>query len=104
MPSYDIIAVSKLTPTMAQIESGRPSYINAVLIQSRGVENTTACTSCRRAVRPFDSCVSLEGFWEDCCGNCKWRERNNQCEGLVTGTRTIGIEGNRIIELADDEE
>jgi hypothetical protein len=59
-----------------QIRTGRPSYINVVLIQSRGILAIRACSTCRSnsGPRPFVECQILAGFWGGCCGNYKWKD------------------------------
>ncbi|EON98159.1 hypothetical protein UCRPA7_6327 [Phaeoacremonium minimum UCRPA7] len=52
-----------------QLFSGRPSYINALLIQSRGERADEPCSLCRAAIErdndglanPFPACVRLPG-------------------------------------------
>ena len=99
MPSYDIIAISKATPTMDQMEKNRQSYVNGILIQSRGIENPTPCTVCSSYARPFDKCISIPGKWNNCCGNCKWREKANGCTGQIVGILRTTVEGERIVEV-----
>lgn len=99
-----------------QVRTGRPSYINAILIQSRGSLNITPCEACtatlRRPVgpRPFTECRSLPGFCGGCCGNCKWRDYGAQCSSYDINSQPIAaaagvLEGeDRIVELEDNEE
>jgi hypothetical protein len=48
----------RITPQ--QLMTHRPSYVNALLIQSRGVVSAQLCTECsRRGLSPFPDCVSL---------------------------------------------
>jgi hypothetical protein len=67
--------------------SARPSYINAVLIQSRGIFVGAPCSACASQMRlsihgwakPFPVCVRLPGHFGGCCGNCKWRDHAARC-------------------------
>jgi len=78
--------------TAAKIASNRPSYINAVLIQSRGTPpyvagNTAAvgCTGCSSLNQPagsgkaFPECRRLTGHFDGACGNCKWQDHAARC-------------------------
>ena len=65
-----------------QIGQHRASYINAILIQSRGQPPPQACTQCQSpcpGLRPFPVCHSLRGHFGGSCGNCKWRDYGSQC-------------------------
>ncbi|KAJ4311059.1 hypothetical protein N0V84_010637 [Fusarium piperis] len=71
---------------LAQVESKRDSYVNAFLIQSRGVQ-VDACSSCLRKMsrdpssyaHPFPDCIRLPGRFGGCCGNCKWPDHGASC-------------------------
>lgn len=68
--------------TPIQVGSHRPSYINAILIQSRGraLENPcSACRSARPGLRPFPSCRRVQGHFGGACANCKWRDHAARC-------------------------
>ena len=63
-----------------QIGSHRPSYINAILIQSRGTEAIPPCEHCLAdRDRPFPSCRRTAGHFGGCCANCKWRDWGSRC-------------------------
>lgn len=70
-----------------QVASHRDSYVNAFLIQSRGILTPTPCSSCVSKMRmdrdsyasPFPYCMRLPGHFGGCCGNCKWPDRAAQC-------------------------
>ena len=64
-----------------QIGQHRPSYINAILIQSRGQAASAACTQCRGGpgLRPFPKCRSVRGHFGGACANCKWRDHGLRC-------------------------
>lgn len=62
-----------------QIVSQRPSYINALLIQSRGDRLRSVCDACAVRCKPFPECIRLPGYFGGCCGNCKWRDHAARC-------------------------
>lgn len=65
--------------------SGRPSYIKAILIHSRGGLNQVACSNCAAAYnrtgqfRHYAGCVSIPGWWQGACSNCVHDDHGNQC-------------------------
>ncbi|KAH6659912.1 hypothetical protein BKA67DRAFT_641087 [Truncatella angustata] len=86
LPGRDILVVNRsITP--AQVVSHRPSYINFLLITSRGRVSATPCVSCRLAAalspfgwaRPSPVCVRLPGHFGGCCSNCKWKDQASRC-------------------------
>lgn len=64
-----------------QIMTHRPSYINALLIQSRGRREEQACSACRDGprLRPFPECARVPGHFGGAYGNCKWRDHTARC-------------------------
>ncbi|OKL55211.1 hypothetical protein UA08_04289 [Talaromyces atroroseus] len=81
-----------------QIVSGRQSYINALLIASRGVVGPPCGASCQadRTNTPFVQCVRLPGHWNGCCANCKWRDWGSHCPPVrrqITGGTRMAIPG-----------
>ncbi|PYH49355.1 DUF3716 domain-containing protein [Aspergillus saccharolyticus JOP 1030-1] len=63
-----------------QIASHRPSYINALLIQSLGSRPPEACISCRTSqAGPFPECHHLPGAFDGACANCKWPDAGSRC-------------------------
>ena len=64
-----------------QIKQHRPSYINALLIQSRGIALAQPCMNCRsrQAMYPFTECRHVPGAFSGACGNCKWPGHARQC-------------------------
>ena len=65
----------------SQIVSGRKSYVNALLIYTRGLVSASCGMYCRidRSGRPFTQCVRIPGSWGGCCANCKWYDWASQC-------------------------
>ncbi|KAJ8061334.1 hypothetical protein OCU04_010397 [Sclerotinia nivalis] len=56
----------------AQVRTMHPSYINMLLIQSRGrIVPNRCCTYRRRGLMPFLECHRVAGHFCSCCGNCK---------------------------------
>ena len=96
LPGQDVVFVrGAITPN--QVASHRPSYINAILIQSRGNVVLNPCTACQGlcpGLRPFPECRRLPGHFGGCCGNCKWRDHALKCS----------VRDDRIVELSDDDD
>jgi hypothetical protein len=99
---------------VSQLRSGRPSYINAILIQTRGVVGVE-CRFPDQCPGNFLECVRLPGFWGGACGNCKWRDHGARCplydenELRLPVPVVVGVENQvegvaRIVEVEDDEE
>jgi len=67
-----------------QVGMHRPSYINAVLIQSREQVAPVACTQCARpnGLRPFPKCRFVPEHFGGACANCKWRDHATRCNLL----------------------
>lgn len=81
LPGQDVEFVrGSITPN--QVGSHRPSYINAILIQSRGAAAQPACGACaaaRPGLRPFPECRRVAGHFGGACANCKWRDHGSRC-------------------------
>jgi hypothetical protein len=79
LPGRDVVFVrGRITPQ--QLVTHRPSYVNALLIQSRGVVRARPCTECsRRGLSPFPECRQVAGHFGGACGNCKWRDHAARC-------------------------
>jgi hypothetical protein len=81
LPGQDVEFVrDSITPD--QVGSHRPSYINAILIQSRGAAAQPACGACaaaRPGLRPFPECRRVAGHFGGACANCKWRDHGSRC-------------------------
>jgi hypothetical protein len=91
--------------TEQQIRSALPAYVNALLLQFRGIINTIACNLCRTRENrgPLVQCVSLENEWNGCCANCKWRNHGARCSDHSYGLPAV--EGSsRVKEVEEDEE
>ena len=76
------------------IESCRQSYINAILIQSRGTALKKACNRCldksatgrkRNIVKRFTDCRVAKGHFDGCCANCKWSDAGMKCSHVSQG-------------------
>ncbi|KAF1814162.1 hypothetical protein P152DRAFT_412723, partial [Eremomyces bilateralis CBS 781.70] len=88
-----------------QILSHRPSYINAILIQSRGTAAPTACTECvRRGLTPFPECRRAIAHFSDCCGNCKWRDHGTRCSWDNSSDEESSEEENNDEDADDDDD
>lgn len=83
-----------------QVLTQRPSYINAILIQSRGRPEMQACTACRGGpgLHPFPQCSRLPGHFGGACGNCKWRDHTIRCS-VQDGEDAV-----EVIEIADTDD
>jgi len=96
LPGRDVVFVpGAITPK--QVGSHRPSYINAILIQSRGNTVPGPCTACqgpRPGLRPFPECRRVPGHFGGCCGNCKWRDHAFKCS----------VRDDMVVEVSDDDD
>ena len=63
-----------------QIERARPSYIQALIIASRGVLRPVDCDRCERGRGPFEGCYGLGALREGACANCVWGDASAQCQ------------------------
>lgn len=86
-PGRDI-TFTRNTIQPRHIESCRQSYINAILIQSRGTAPRKACDRClkksatgrtKTTVKRFAECRVVKGHFDGCCANCKWSDAGNKC-------------------------
>jgi len=63
-----------------QVRTHWPLYINAILIQSRGVLVPASCINCQTCdMTLFSECRRTPKHFSECCGNCKWREHAAHC-------------------------
>ncbi|KAK4133238.1 hypothetical protein BT67DRAFT_60243 [Trichocladium antarcticum] len=77
--------------TARHIASQRPSYVNGLLIHSRGQDATVSCAQCterrdKHALGPFLTCRVLPGSYHNSCSNCKWFDNTSACS-LYTGPK-----------------
>ncbi|KAK3997039.1 hypothetical protein QBC44DRAFT_280447 [Cladorrhinum sp. PSN332] len=84
MPSREVIYFVSGWITARHIASRRPSYVNGLLIHSRGNDATNQCVQCvdrrnKNALGPFPSCRTLPGKYGDSCSNCKWFDNTSSC-------------------------
>lgn len=79
--------LGRITPE--QVRHHRPSYINALLIQSRGTLMVPACTRCQEGRGVFPECRRVQGHFGGCCGNCKWPDHAARCVWPRAPTETI---------------
>jgi hypothetical protein len=91
LPGSDVeFLLGRISPS--QIMQFRPSYINAILIQSRGGDDPYhCCGSCRERTAPFPYCRRFEGQFEGACGNCKWRDHGQSCSLTRTNGVNLGL-------------
>ncbi|KAH6851052.1 hypothetical protein B0I37DRAFT_444985 [Chaetomium sp. MPI-CAGE-AT-0009] len=91
MPSRETILFVQGWITAKHIASQRPSYVNGLLIHSRGQDSAVACVQCaekrsKYALGPFLSCRVLPGSYHNSCSNCKWFDNTASCS-LYTGPK-----------------
>ncbi|KAK4251602.1 hypothetical protein C7999DRAFT_27674 [Corynascus novoguineensis] len=91
MPSRETIFYVQGWITAKHIASQRPSYVNGLLIHSRGQDAAVACAQCaekraKEALGPFLSCRVLPGSYHNSCSNCKWFDNTSSCS-LYTGPK-----------------
>jgi len=55
-------------------------YINAILIQSQDVLISAGCANCQACgMMLFLKCHHTSEHFNECCGNCKWRDHACRC-------------------------
>ena len=89
--------------TPAQVGLHRDSYINAILIQSRGVVQAPVCEACADpgiGLTPFPECRRIPGHFGGACGNCKWRDHGARCSLHSKPQNKKGGKGQLQIEAA----
>ncbi|KAK0704906.1 hypothetical protein B0H67DRAFT_603898 [Lasiosphaeris hirsuta] len=91
LPSREIIYFVQGWITARHIASQRPSYVNGLLIHSRGQDAPTSCLQCaerrdKNALGPFLTCRILLGSYHNSCSNCKWFDNTSTCS-LYTGPK-----------------
>ena len=104
LPGQDVEFVrGSIRPS--QVGSHRASYINAILIQSRGMAMDYPCSSCRNAVRgprPFTECRRVAGHFGGACANCKWKDHASRCS--VRGDDGAAYGGPRRLDPRPDRD
>lgn len=88
-PSREYIYFVNGWITARHIASQRPSYVNGLLIHSRGTDAPVQCNQCaerrtKNALGPFIVCRILPGSFHNSCSNCKWFDNTSACS-LYTG-------------------
>ena len=113
-PGQDItFARNSIQPR--HIESRRQSYINAILIQSRGTAPRRACDRCsrksaadrkRNIVKRFAECRVAKGHFDGCCANCKWSDKGKRCSYVGreedNDSPDEAVKGERYEDVDDD--
>ena len=90
-PSRETILFVQGWITAKHIASQRPSYVNGLLIHSRGQDAAVSCAQCtekraKHALGPFLTCRVLPGSYHNSCSNCKWFDNTSTCS-LYTGPK-----------------
>lgn len=91
LPSKEVIYFVHGWITARHVASQRPSYVNGLLIHSRGDDAPVECTACqdrraKNALGPFLTCRTLPGSYHNSCSNCKWFDNTSSCS-LYTGPK-----------------
>ncbi|KAK0634751.1 hypothetical protein B0T17DRAFT_16215 [Bombardia bombarda] len=91
LPSREFIYFVQGWITARHIASQRPSYVNGLLIHSRGEDAPVSCANCverrgKSALGPFLTCRILPGSYHNSCSNCKWFDNTSACS-LYTGPK-----------------
>ena len=91
LPCREVIYCVQGWITARHIASQRPSYVNGLLIHSRGQDAPAACAQCaerraKHALGPFLTCRTLPGSYHNSCSNCKWFDNTSVCS-LYTGPK-----------------
>ncbi|KAF4441802.1 hypothetical protein F53441_11929 [Fusarium austroafricanum] len=119
LPGHPVVFL-KICRCWEDITNMRDSYVNALLIQSRGDVIEEPCSACSNRMRgdtnlyanPFPQCIRLPGHFGGCCGNCKWRDHAARChrqeERAVRvpaplGLPAAGSQEQNPIDLGDDD-
>ncbi|KAK5019996.1 hypothetical protein LTR60_000934, partial [Cryomyces antarcticus] len=82
-----------------------PSYVNAVLIASRGLAQRNACANNTLSV--FKDQVRIPGYWGGSCAGCKWKDGSAHCsygdktEAKFQPSSVASLPRNLIEELED---
>lgn len=84
LPSHEYIHFVQGWITARHIAAQRPSYVNGLLIHSRGQDAPVSCTTCaerrsKHSLGPFLECRVLPEFFHGSCSNCKWFDNTSNC-------------------------
>ena len=91
LPSRETLLFVQGWITAKHIASQRPSYVNGLLVHSRGHDAPVSCVQCaekraKNALGPFLTCRVLPGSYHNSCSNCKWFDNTSTCS-LYTGPK-----------------
>ncbi|KAJ9129308.1 hypothetical protein NKR23_g12563 [Pleurostoma richardsiae] len=81
LPSVDVdvrIPVDQSIETWIAKVKTRQSYLNGILIQSRG-RTGLVCDKCARNAHPFPACVRAAGHFGGACGCCEYQSGRASC-------------------------
>jgi len=77
--SVDVLFV-RLCITSNQVRMHQQLYINVILIQSQSVLMPAGCLNCQaHSMTLFLKCRCTSEHFDECCGNCKWRDHACCC-------------------------
>ncbi|KAK4178713.1 hypothetical protein QBC36DRAFT_324208 [Triangularia setosa] len=84
LPSHEYIHFVQGWITARHIAAQRPSYVNGLLVHSRGHDAPVSCTTCaerrsKHSLGPFLECRVLPEFFHGSCSNCKWFDNTSNC-------------------------
>ncbi|KAK0741788.1 hypothetical protein B0T21DRAFT_119805 [Apiosordaria backusii] len=84
LPSHEYIYFVQGWITARHIAAQRPSYVNGLLIHSRGQDAPVSCNTCaerrsKHSLGPFLECRVLPEFFHGSCSNCKWFDNTSNC-------------------------
>jgi hypothetical protein len=61
------------------LNTGRPSNMEAYLGQLTGSENANPCSHCQKGAGIWVLCVSVGGFFNSSCSNCHYNNEGVRC-------------------------
>ncbi len=74
------VSFVQLCILLNQMRTHQLLYINVILIQSQDVLVSAGCTNCQaRSMILFSKCHHTSKHFNECCGNCKWRDHTAHC-------------------------
>jgi hypothetical protein len=89
LPSHDVIVRVPLGTDLRLFVAKivrREGYFRALLVQSRGAVQATACAHrCGGGPgpTPFEECRTLPGYQGSACGSCIWQSHGIRCDHHV---------------------